>query len=73
MMKNPNFSYINEHGKKVTGSAAFIHHVFTEEGGIANYNDKVGEIYVKQFIRYSSEDTNIEIERNAKKNRFKIV
>lgn len=73
MKKDPDFSYINNDGKKVSGAAAFLHHVYTEEGGISNYNDKVGETYVKKFIQYSSRDANNEIEKDAKKSRFKII
>lgn len=72
-MKKPDFSYINGNGKKVSGSAAFIHHVFTEKGGIQNYNDSVGEEYVKAFIRANSDIINEGLEKKAKRSRFKAV
>lgn len=72
-MKNPDFSYINGNGKKVSGSAAFNHHVFTEMGGIQNYNDSVGEEYVKEFIRQNSDIINEGLEKKAKRQRIKVV
>lgn len=72
-MKNPDFSYTNENGKKVSGSAAFNHHVYTEKGGIQNYNDSVGEEYVKAFIRENSDIINEGLEKKAKRSRFKVV
>ncbi len=72
-MGKPNFSYINDNGKKVSGSAAFNHHVYTEMGGIQEYNDSVGEAYVKEFIRKNSDIINEGLEKKAKRNRFKVV
>lgn len=72
-MKNPDFSYVNENGKKVSGSAAFNHHVYTEKGGIQNYNDSVGEEYVKAFIRENSDIINDGLEKKVKSSRFKAV
>lgn len=67
------FSYINQKGKKVSGAAAFNHHVYTEKGGIQNYNDSVGEEYIKAFIRANSDIINKGLEKKAKRNRFKAV
>ena len=72
-MKKPDYSYINSSGKKVSGSAAFNHYVFTEQGGIQNYNDSVGEEYLKAFIRENSDIINEGLERKAKRPRFKAV
>lgn len=41
--------YTNENGKKVAGAAAFAHYVFTECGGIQNYNNEVGTYFVNAF------------------------
>lgn len=67
------FSYTNQKGKKVSGAAAFNHHVYTEMGGIQNYNDSVGEEYIKTFIRANSDIINEGLEKKAKRNRFKVV
>lgn len=37
--KGPDYSYINDNGKKVSGAAAFLHEVFTVQGGVQNYHD----------------------------------
>ncbi|WP_419867536.1 hypothetical protein [Clostridium perfringens] len=67
------FSYINENGKKVSGSAALIHHVYTEAGGIKNYNDEVGEEYIKDFIKTRSKYINKSIEKKFRKRIFKAI
>ena len=72
-MGNIDFSYTNQKGKKVPGAAAFNHHVYTEMGGIQEYNDSVGEAYVKEFIRQNSDIINEGLEKKAKRNRFKVV
>lgn len=72
-MGNIDFSYTNQKGKKVSGAAAFNHHVYTEMGGIQEYNDSVGEAYVKEFIRQNSDIINEGLEKKAKRNRFKVV
>lgn len=72
-MGNIDFSYTNQKGKKVSGAAAFNHHVYTEMGGIQEYNDSVGEAYVKEFIRQNSDIINEGLEKKAKRNRFKVI
>lgn len=67
------FSYTNKKGKRVSGAAAFNHHVYTEMGGIQNYNDSVGEEYIKAFIHANSDIINKGLEKKAKRNRFKAV
>lgn len=67
------FSYTNKKGKKVSGAAAFNHHVYTEMGGIQNYNDSVGIEYIKAFIKAHSDSINGNIEKNAKRKKFKVV
>ena len=47
MSKKTDFSYVNQNGKRVSGSAAFNHYVYTEKGGVQNYNDEVGMEYLK--------------------------
>lgn len=73
MSKNPDFSYINQNGRRVSGAAAFNHHVYTEMGGIQNYNDEVGTEYVMEFIRQNSDIINDGLTKKAKKNRLKVV
>lgn len=72
-MGKMDFSYTNKNGKKVSGSAAFNHHVYTEMGGIQKYNDSVGEEYVKAFIRQNSDIINDNLEKKAKRRKFKVV
>lgn len=72
-MSNPDFSYVNKKGKRVAGTAAFLNYVFTEKGGIQNYNDEIGMAYLKQFIKEHSDIINADITKHAKKKRFKVV
>lgn len=73
MSKGPDFSYINDNGKRVFGAAAFMHYVYTVMGGVLEYNDEVGEKYVKNFINLISEAANEDISKTAKKKQFKRV
>lgn len=72
-MKDPDFSYVNENGKRVSGAPAFVHHVYTEMGGVAEYNEKVGRTYSEEERRLLNERMNEKLERDAKKNRFKAI
>lgn len=72
MATRSDFSYINQDGKLVSGSAAFNHHVFTETGGIQAYNDEVGQEYIQAFIAANSDIINERIVAKAKKKRFKV-
>jgi len=73
MNKSPDFSYINGKGNVVRGAAAFNHHVYTECGGIAKYNDKVGEAYIKAFVQAQSASINQALTKTARKNRFRKI
>lgn len=73
MRRDPDFSYLNEDGKLVSGAAAFLHHVYTEMGGIRNYNDAVGAMYIAKFVKEHSDDINAEIATQARRNRLKRV
>lgn len=66
-------SYINDNGKLVAGSAAILHYIYTVMGGIENYNDSVGEVYINKFVKHVSVEANKHIERNMKKKRFKAL
>lgn len=54
-MKDPDFSYDKKNGKKVRGAPAFLYHVYTEMGGVANYNEKVGRMYSEEERRLLNE------------------
>ena len=73
MPKKTDFSYVNENGKRVSGSAAFNHYVYTEKGGVQNYNDEVGMEYLQEFVRQNSDIINEGIAKKARKSRFKAV
>lgn len=72
-MAKMDFSYHNKNGKRVSGSAAFSHYVFTEKGGIQEYNDEIGMEYIKAFVKQNSDTINNGIVKNAKKKLFKII
>ena len=40
---------------------------------IENYNDEVGEQYIKAFISFNSEEINKLLQRNVNKSKFKVV
>lgn len=73
MSKKTDFSYVNQNGKRVSGSAAFNHYVYTEKGGVQNYNDEVGMEYLKEFVRQNSDIINEGLTKKARKSRFKAV
>lgn len=73
MRRDPDFSYLNEDGKLVSGTAAFLHHVYTEMGGIQNYNDEVGKAYIAEFVAAHSDIINDGLEYQARKKRLKLT
>jgi hypothetical protein len=73
MGKEPDFSYINKTGKLVSGVAAFVHHVYTEKGGVQNYNDAVGAAYITKFVKAHSDDINAELAVQARRGRLKKI
>jgi len=73
MRKGPDFSYLNKKGKRVAGPPAFLHHVYTEMGGIQKYNDAVGAAYIKEFVKAHSDTINNGLVAKARKKRLKVV
>lgn len=73
MSKKTDFSYVNQNGKRVSGSAAFNHYVYTEKGSVQNYNDEVGMEYLQEFVRQNSDIINEGLAKKARKSRFKAV
>lgn len=73
MRREPDFSYINEDGKLVSGAAAFLHHVYTEMGGVQNYNDAVGAAYINEFVKAHSDAINAELAVQARRGRLKRI
>lgn len=73
MANGPDFSFVNENGKLIAGAAAFNHHVYTEMGGIQQYNDAVGRMYIEAFIQAQSDYINAEITAQARRNRLELV
>lgn len=73
MSRGPDFSYLNENGKRVSGTAAFLHYVFTEMGGIQNYNDEVGKAYIAEFVSTHSDIINAGLEYQTRKKRLKLT
>lgn len=71
--KNLNYSYINKHGKKVNGTAATLHEIYTVHGGLQNYHDFIGKAYLEHFIKDNSDIINAGIEATSKRRKFKVV
>lgn len=66
------YSYINEDGKTVSGTAATLH-VIKETGGLQKYHDKIGTAYIQDFVNNHSDIINAGIEATEKRKRLKVV
>ncbi|MCD8158134.1 MAG: hypothetical protein LUD77_04350 [Clostridiales bacterium] len=49
MNKSTAYTYINKNGKKVAGTAAHLHRVYTEMGGVDKYNKMVNSEHIKEL------------------------
>lgn len=73
MSKDPDFSYVNAKGRRVSGSAATLHEIYTVQGGLKNYNDEIGKEYIEEFVREHSDIINRNIEKNSRRKTFKVI
>lgn len=64
--------FTNKHGKRVSGTASFLHYL-KEVGGIKNYNDIIGAEYILAYVKDHSEIIQEGILAQEKKRRFKSV
>lgn len=71
--KNPDYSYVNKNGKKVSGAAATLHEIYTINSGLQNYHDTIGKAYIEDFVNTHSDIINAGIEATSKRNRFKVI
>ena len=71
--QDPNFSYFNEDGKLVTGAAATVLEFYTVHGGVAEYNDYIGETYIKEFVREHSEILQRGIEVESRRKKLRVI
>lgn len=67
------YSYVNENGKKVNGSAATLHEIYTVNGGLQNYHDMIGKAYIERFVSANSDIINEGIKETAKRRLFKVI
>ena len=65
--------YINDKGRLVSGTASFLKYVFTDKGGIQNYNDEIGIAYIEQFVKEHSDIINAGLIAKSKRDNFKVV
>lgn len=65
--------YHPKQGKRVNGSAALNHYIHTVNGGVQEYNDEIGEAYIKAFVNEHSDIINEGLARKAQKDRFRVV
>jgi len=72
MSKDPDFSYINNNGKLVTGAAATLHEIYTNHNGVKDYNDDVGESYIKTLVESLSTNANEDIQAKSKRKNIKV-
>lgn len=71
--KDPDFSYINDNGKKVSGAAATLHEIYTNHGGVKNYNDHIGIEYILEFVSSHSDIINEGIETKSRRKKLRVV
>ncbi len=65
--------YVNENGKRVSGTASLNHYIHTVKGSVQEYNDEIGAAYISEFIKAHSDAINKGLVQKAKRDRFKIV
>lgn len=65
--------YVNKQGKLVSGPAALNHYIYTVKGSVQEYNDEIGEAYIKSFVHEHSDIINEGLARKAQKDRFRVV
>lgn len=73
MAREPDFSYVNDRGRRVAGPPAFVHYVYTEKGGVQEYNDEVGQAYIEAFVKANSDIINEGLAVKARRSRLKVV
>lgn len=71
--KDPDFSYTNDNGKKVSGTAATLHEIYTNHGGVKNYNDNIGMEYIQEFVSSHSDIINASIEAKSRRKKLRVV
>ena len=71
--KDLGYSYINSNGKKVSGTAATLHEIYTVNGGLQNYHDTIGKAYIEKFVDAHSDIINAGIKATSKRKLFKVV
>lgn len=71
--KDFSYSYINQSGKRVTGTAATLHEIYTVNGGLQNYHDAIGKAYIEAFVNSHSDIINEGIKATSRRKRFKRV
>lgn len=73
MDKKRDYRYPNENGKLVTGSASVLHQIYSVKGGLKEYNDWIGEEYIKAFVQQASDEINDELIAEARRSQLKLV
>lgn len=73
MRKDPDLSYMNKNGKRVSGTAAALHFIYDTCQGLSNYNDMIGKIYAEKAVKEFSEDIQKAISRKSKRSHLKVV
>lgn len=73
MDRKYDYRFKNKDGKLVAGPASVLHQIYSVKGGLQEYNDWVGEEYIKAFIRQNSEEVNDELEAEARRSQLKLV
>ena len=73
MDRKNDYRFINNDVKLVAVPASDLHQIYIVKGGLQEYNDWVGEEYIKAFIRQNSEEVNDELEAEARRSQLKLV
>lgn len=73
MDKNLYHPYTNSNGKRVNGSAALNHYIYTAKGGLQNYHDEIGEAYIHKFVKDHSDDIHAYLAQKARRGQFRVI
>lgn len=73
MAKKSSPSCTNDKGQKLHGCFALSYIVYNIFGGVQEYNDAVGESYIKEFVKSISENANSDVQAKINRKQIKKV
>lgn len=67
------YSYINNSGRRVTGTGATLHEIYSVHGSLQNYHDSIGAQYLQTFIDVHSDNINSNIQTKSCRMKIKVM